>query len=170
MAIRTGGEIAGLAVVSEGERLGRVRDVLFAPNGGGRVTGFLVDAGGGVFGKPKFLPRLMVRSLGADAVVVEPGTTLEDVDREPVVDSVAARAVDDRPVIDETGKFLGKVADIAVDDATLTVSALIVASGFFDNLLHGKPRLPLEQVKAFGGDSIVASSAFDPRATAAHAA
>ena len=166
--MRTGGEIAGLAVVREGERIGRVQDVLFEPNGG-KITGFLVS-GGGLFSRPQFLPRLMVRSLGADAVVVEPSATLEDVTKEPIVeDSVHGRSVDDRPVIDESGKLLGKVADVAVDPERLTVAALVVGTGFVDNLLRGKPHLPMDLVKHFGGDSIVASSAYDPHASASHA-
>lgn len=166
--MRTGGEISGLAVVREGERIGRVHDVLFEPDGG-RITGFLVS-GGGLFSRPQFLPRLMARSLGADALIVEPAATLEDVTKEPIVEnSIHARSLDDRPVLDESGKLIGKVTDVAVDAERLTVAALVVGTGFVDNLLRGKPHLPLEMVRHFGNDSIVASSAYDPHASSAHA-
>jgi uncharacterized protein YrrD len=155
-----------LAVVSAtaGERLGRIHDVFFEPENG-RITGFAVHTGsGGVFARPQLLPRLLVRSLGADAVIVEGGAVLEEIASEPPVSgSIGARSIDDRPVLDDTGKVLGKVADVLVDEATLTVHAFLLATGFLDNMFHGKPQLPLEIVKAIGPHSVVVPASYDPK-------
>lgn len=162
--MRTAGELAGLAVVGEGtgERLGRVQDVLFDP-ASGRITGFLVKAGG-LLSKPHLLPILYVRRLGQDAVLVEPGKILEEVNADPVYpDSLTAHSLDNRPVLDDTGKFLGKVDDVLVSEDTLTVTALLFSTGFIGNMLRGKPHVPLHIVKAIGQDSIVVPSSYaDP--------
>jgi uncharacterized protein YrrD len=169
--MRTAAELSGLAVVSAttGERLGRIHDVLFE-GASGRITGFVVH-GGGLLAKPQLLRRLLVRSLGADAVVVEGGAVLEEVDSEPALsDSLSARSLDDRPVLDESGKAVGKVAGVLVDEATITVPALLLAAGLIDKVLHGKPQLPLSVIKAFGADSLVVPISYDPKAADQHAA
>lgn len=166
--MRTAGELAGLAVVGEGtgERLGRLQDVLFDPSNG-RITGFLVKVGG-LLSKPHLLPILFVRRLGQDAVLVEQGRILEEVASDPVYpDSLNAHSLDNRPVLDDTGKFLGKVDDVLVSEDSLTVTALLFSTGFIGNLLHGKPHVPLHLVKAIGQDSIVIPSSYaeQPAAT-----
>lgn len=160
--MKTGGELSGLAVVTEGtgDRLGRVQDVLFDP-GSGRITAFLVHPGG-LFAKPQVLPRLFMRRLGSDALLVEPGKVLEDAATDPAVEgSQHGRALDGRPVLDDAGKFLGRVDDVLVDEENLAVPALLLGTNLIDTMLHGKPRIPLAAVKAFGQDSIVVPASYD---------
>jgi uncharacterized protein YrrD len=165
--MQTAGAMAGLAVVGEGsgDRLGRVQDVLFDQSSG-RVTGFLVHPGG-LFAKLQVLPRLYVRSIGTDALLVEPGKVLEEAKGEPIVEgSLSAHSLDGRPVLDDTGKYLGKVGDVLVDESGPSVSALLLDTGLIAGVLHGKPRIPFGVVKAFGQDSIVVPASYD--ITAAH--
>ena len=70
MAIKTGRELAGLAVLTltGGERLGRVEDVIFQV-GTGQVTGFIITMSG-LLTKAKLLPVSAVNSLGSDALTV----------------------------------------------------------------------------------------------------
>ncbi len=165
MAERTGRDLTGLAVVTlaGGERLGRVDDVVFHM-ATGRVTGFLVD-GGGLFGKPRFLPAGQTQSLGMDALTVPADDVLQD--HSPAqsdVDEVSGKTLTGRPVINESGTALGKVTDILVDDQTLLVS-LVLATGFLDNALHGKPHLPVAVIKTLGTDSVVVPDSYDPKAS-----
>lgn len=164
MAMRTAGELAGLAVVTltGGERLGRIQDVMFHAQSG-RVTGFLVDRGG-MFSKPKFLPAGQVQSLGADALTVASADALQDnspASSDPA--ELASKTLDGRPVLNPTGTVLGKVADALVDD-DLTVPALLLATGLLDNALHGKPRLPVSFIQTIGADSVIVSQDYDPKA------
>lgn len=159
--MRTGTELAGLAVISgaAGERLGRIQDVLFEP-ATGRISGFLVNPGG-IFASSQLLPRLVVRSLGADATIVEGGTQLEEIRSDPPLpDAIRGRSLDNRPVIDESGKVLGKIADVVVDEASLNVAAFVVSTGLVENVLHGKPQLPMTQVRAIGADAVIVPTGF----------
>lgn len=164
MAMRTAGELAGLAVVTltGGERLGRIQDVMFHALSG-RITGFLVDRGG-MFSKPKFLPAGQVQSLGADALTVASADALQDnspAQSDPA--ELASKTLDGRPVLNPTGTVLGKVADALVDD-DLTVPALLLTTGLIDNALHGKPRLPVSFIQTIGADSVIVSQDYDPKA------
>lgn len=171
MAVQTGKELAGLAVVTlnGGERLGRLADVVFHV-ASGRITGFLVDPGG-VFAKPRFLAAGLVQSVGADALTVTDANVLADGDpTQDDPDEWRARALEGRPVMNAGGTALGKVADVLIDTASLTVPALTLATGLIDNALHGKPRLPLSFVKTVGKDSLVVPDTYDPASTEYHGA
>jgi uncharacterized protein YrrD len=161
--MRTAGELSGLAVIGEnsGDKLGRLQDIYF-DSATGQVTGFLVN-GGGLFTKAEFLARLYVRSLGQDAIIVEAGKVLEEAKGEPIENSLTARSLDNRPVLDDSGKYLGKVDDIVVAEDSMTVAALVVSTGLFDTMLHGKPRVPFTLVKAIGKDSVIIPASHELR-------
>ena len=164
MAERTGRELAGLAVMTlaGGERLGRVDDVVFH-TATGRVTGFLIDPGG-MFGKTRFLPAGQTQSLGADALTVPAADVLQENSPAQVdADEISGKSLEGRPVLNASGTVLGKVADIVVDDQQLVVS-LLLATGLLDNVLHGKPHLPIATIQTIGKDSIVVPDSYDPKA------
>lgn len=162
MAVKTGKELAGLAVVTltGGERLGRVDDVVFDP-ASGRITGFFVDRGG-MFSKPKFLPAGDVHGIGDDAVTTASESTLLD-GPSALTGELAAKTVENLPVLTPDGTVVGKVADIAVDTQTLTVPYFLLATGLLNNALHGKPHLPLSAVQTVGADSVIVSSSYEPK-------
>lgn len=169
MAIQTARQLAGLAVItlSGGERLGRIDDVVFHP-ATGRVTGFLVDRGG-MFTKPKFLPAAEVQGLGTDALTINREDTLADSEAAGFPpDELASKTLDGRPVLNQAGTILGKISDIAVDTATLTVPYLLLATGLLDNALHGKPQLSLAEIQTIGADSVIVSNNYDPKSPQAH--
>lgn len=164
MAMKTGRELAGLAVVSlgGGDRLGRVDDVLFRLDSG-RVTGFLVDRGG-MFSKPKFLPTAQVQSLGADALTVPGEDALSDADSagaDPA--EIAAKTLEGRAVLNPTGTVIGKVAGVLVETDGLLVPALLLATGLLNDVLHGKAHLPLASIQTIGADSIITTRNYDPK-------
>ncbi len=163
MAVKTGKELSGLAVVTlaGGEKLGRVDDVVFDPNTG-RVTGFFVDRGG-MFSKPKFLPAGDVQSLGDDALTVLSDKVLLD-GPSALTGELAAKTAENLPVLNPAGTVLGKVADISVDTQSLMVPYLILATGIIGDALHGKPHLPISAVQTVGADSVIVSASYDPKA------
>ena len=166
MTLKTGRELAGLAVVTltGGERLGRVDDVVFQP-ATGQVVGFLVDQGG-MFSKLRFLAVGEVRGLGADALTIEGKEALTEA-APAGAGETAAKPLAGRPVLNQAGAILGKVADVAVDTDTLQIPFLLLATSLLDNALHGKPHLSLSQVQAVGADSVIVSNDYDPNAPAA---
>lgn len=163
MAVKTGKELSGLAVVTlaGGEKLGRVDDIVFDPNTG-RVTGFFVDRGG-MFSKPKFLPAGDVQSLGEDALTVTSDKVLLD-GPSALTGELAAKTAENLPVLNPVGTVLGKVADIGVDTQSLSVPYLILATGIIGDTLHGKPHLPISAVQTVGADSVIVSASYDPKA------
>ena len=163
MAVKTGKELSGLAVVTltGGEKLGRVDDVVFDPSTG-RVTGFFVDRGG-MFSKPKFLPAGDVQSLGDDALTVASDKVLLD-GPSALTGELAAKTAENLPVLNPAGTVLGKVADIAVDTQNLLVPYLVLATGIIGDTLHGKPHLPITAVQTVGADSVIVSASYDPKA------
>lgn len=165
MATRTAGELNGLAVltINGGERLGRVEDVVVYVQTG-RVTGFLVD-GGGLFKPARFLPAAEAQSLGADALTVKSVDALVDAPKPLPEGEWLSKTLVGLPVVNEAGTALGKIADIAIDVDTLRVLAFTLSTGLLDNALHGKPHLPLEDVRTVGKDSVVVASTYDPKAS-----
>lgn len=163
MAVKTGRELVGLAVVelTGGEKLGKVDDIVFNP-ATGRVTGFFVDRGA-IFSKPKFLPVGDVNSLGEDALTMGSETALLE-GPSVLTGELAAKTVDGLPVLNSAGTVLGKAVDISVDTVSLTVPYLLLAAGILANALHGKPHLPLSDVQTIGADSIIVSNTYDPKA------
>jgi len=168
MAMKTARELAGLAVVTltGGERLGRIGDVVFRP-ATSQVAGFLVDRGG-MFTKPQFLAAAQVKGLGADALTIEGEGALTEA-APANAEELAAKPLEGRPVLNQAGTVLGKVADVTVDTDALLVPHLLLATGLLDNALHGKPQLPLSQVQTIGADSVIVSNAYDPKAPATNA-
>ncbi len=163
MAVKTGKELNGLAVVTlaGGEKLGRVSDLVFDP-GTGRVTGFFVDRGG-MFSKPKFLPAGDVQALGDDALTVASDKVLLD-GPSALTGELAAKTAEGLPVLNPAGTVLGKVSDVGVDTASLSVPYLILATGIIGDTLHGKPHLPIAAVQTVGADSVITAASYDPKA------
>ena len=168
MAVKTARELAGLAVVTltGGERLGRIADVVFQATTG-RITGFLVDRGG-MFSKARFLAAAQVQGLGADALTIEGEDALAEA-APASAEEIAAKSLEGRPVLNQAGTILGKVADVAVDTEALLVPHLLLATGRLDNALHGKPQLPLSLIQTIGADSVIVSNAYDPKAPGTNA-
>ncbi len=167
MAMKTGRELTGLAVVTltGGERLGRIADVVFQPTSG-QVVGFLVERGG-MFSKPQFLAAAQVQGLGADALTITSAEDLADFDpAASALDGLASKPLDGRPVLNQAGTILGKIMDLTIDTDALTVPHLLLATGLLDNALHGKPHLPLSQVQTIGADSVIVTNDYDPKARA----
>ena len=164
MAEVTGQSLKGLAVVTltGGEKLGRVDDIVFNPSTG-LVTGFFVDRGG-MFSKTKFLPVGDVRGLGDDALTTESEAALLD-GPSAMTGEVAAKTVENLPVLNPAGTVLGKVADVAVDTSALTVPYLVLSAGMVSNVLHGKPHLPTPLIQTIGADSVIVSESYDPKAS-----
>ncbi len=155
------GDLSGLAVVGEGSgsKLGKIQDVLFDPISGS-ITGFLVHPGG-LFTKAQLLPSLAARALGADALMVEQGHVLQEITSEPAIaGSLSVGSLNGRPILDDTGKVLGKMTDAVLAETTFAIEAFQYSSGVLGAILHGKAIIPLPVVKAIGADSIVVPASY----------
>ena len=128
MALKTGRELAGLAVVTltGGEKLGRIDDIVFRV-ATGQITGFLVDRGG-LLSKARFLAAGQVQGLGADAMTITREDALTEI-APANADEPAAKTLEGRPILNQAGTMLGKIADVVVDTENLTIPHLLLATG-----------------------------------------
>jgi sporulation protein YlmC with PRC-barrel domain len=159
MVYLTGSELAGLAILTltGGQRIGRIQDVVFCPDG--RITGFFVAGDGGRL----FLPAGQVRSIGGDALTIEDEQGLTPEREAPSGEGeYPSRSLHGRPVVGEAGTILGKIADIRVDTAALQVTMVLMTTGLMDSLLHRRKAIPIEMVRAIGEDSVIVSDVYDP--------
>lgn len=149
-------ELIGKPIVSadRGEKVGTVSDVLLQPDEG-RLAALVVHTG--ILRSERVLPYEEVKVLGRDAVVAR--------SREAVIDPagweqrhVHARRssrLSHQRVITQTGREVGTIADVYVDEASGRVDAYDVATPVFAGLVHRHARLPHSTDLAVGEDAVV---------------
>ncbi|MDZ4168460.1 MAG: PRC-barrel domain-containing protein [Coriobacteriia bacterium] len=154
-------EIGRLPVVNEaGKRIGRVLDVLFAPEGA-RVIGFAVA-------RPRILMLLDRKDLylALDRATLEPDRVVAARGAASWGRSAAARtgiSWDDSviwvgmPVRSESGASLGTVRDGLFDPQTGQLDAIGLTGGIAADIAVGVRDLPVEVVRGFDGQAVVLS-------------
>lgn len=158
-------DLIGMPVVARsGKRIGRVDDVVFAPDEA-RVVGFVV-------GRPRLLLLFdrKDRLLAFDSVTIDGGAVRVVGDRD-AWDARAARRlrVDwDRcaiwhgmPVRTESGSKLGTVHDALIDDRTGAVERIELSGGVAADIIVGVRAIEARLFREFDGEAIVVA---DPAA------
>lgn len=148
--------VMGSPVVStrSGERLARVKDVVYSP-ADGRVEGFTLLPARRWWRGPmrQVLPAAKLGEVGPDAVVVEGTESLVDRAQVPALATVGAeRNVLGGRVITETGKDVGQVVDVVVRLGTrpAAIGYEIQRPG------GGRHRfIPLSEQRGVSGDALV---------------
>jgi sporulation protein YlmC with PRC-barrel domain len=173
-------ELSGRAVVDidAAERLGRVDRIVLDPDAR-QVAGFVVSRGSSLFGGGDHttLPASCVHAVGPDAITVrsqgaEPADRLNHLPR--VSDMVG------RKVVSETGRVLGTVHDVLIDERDGRIVGYALAGDGLDEKLkamlpsmqeHDERRMPYLRADASlkaGKDLIVApedAMAYDTAST-----
>ena len=109
-------ELGGRAVVDvdAAEKLGRIDRILLDPESR-RVAGFVVSRGSSIFKNDQdiLIPASSVHAVGPDAVTVHRGgdEPIEGLDALPRVSDITGRKV-----VSESGKLLGTVEDVLIDE------------------------------------------------------
>jgi sporulation protein YlmC with PRC-barrel domain len=151
--------IKDLAILSirEGNRLGRVRDLLF-DRSARRIAALVVDpAGSGMFDRAnrEYVLFSAVQSIG-DAVTVGSG---EAILHDGEVDTLRGLPSLDRlhgaKVVDTTGKLLGAVQEVEIDPADGSLAALHVHQGGVLGLGGEDHEVPASAVHSLGDDAIM---------------
>jgi sporulation protein YlmC with PRC-barrel domain len=177
-------ELSGRAVVDidAAERLGRVDRIVLDPDAR-QVAGFVVSRGSSLLGggEHSTLPASSVHAIGPDAITVrrqaaEPTDQLSHLPR--VSDMVG------RKVVSETGRVLGKVHDVLIDERDGRIIGYALAGDGLDDKLkamlpsmqeHDERRMPYLRADAnlkAGKDLIVApedAMAYDTASTDSNA-
>ncbi len=129
--------IKGLSVVSigTGEKLGSVSEVLLDAKAE-QVAAFAVETGGGggmLSSQPSstnWIAAANVHAIGPDALTVQDASALAETGGDDS-ETIALALLMGEKVVTEGGTYLGQVASVEIDEATMAVSALEVSPGFF---------------------------------------
>lgn len=152
--------IKGMAIVSmsEASRLGAVTDILF------EAAPLRVAALQGASDAADFeIPFSAVRSIGADAVIVESSQVTQMASGGTSIAGLMGLALVQRlKVVDDAGTFLGTVHGVAVDPATGAVLELIARKGGVLGMGRNEMTIPASSIRTVGMDVLTVDTASAP--------
>jgi hypothetical protein len=142
-------ELRGRAVISlsEGEKLGAVKDLVLHP-GDRQIEGFVLETGGA----DSFLPFGRLSKVGPDAIIVESNGAVEPANQ--LNGSLLVADISKMEVMNSEGTKLGQVADIDFDLTTGALNTIELKAGGVFGLGAQKSSIPSSQIRAFGADVI----------------
>ena len=149
-------ELVGKPIVSAetGERIGKVADVLLDPHSH-HVLGLVVGAG--LFRSEHVLPYSDVQTLGKDTVVARSGTGVVGPKewREQGIDAARSSTLKHKRVLTTSGRALGEIHDVLLDDSAGTVEAFEVTGSTLGGLMHRRSILPQASGVTIGADAVL---------------
>ncbi len=149
-------ELVGKPVVSAdtGERIGKVSDVLLDAQSR-RMLGVVVSAG--LFAGEQVLPYEDVQTIGKDALVARSagGVVGPKGWRAQGLDTLRTSALTGRRVLSTSGRSLGELHDLQVDEQAGTVEAFEVAVAAMGGLVRRRALLPRVDGVTVGADAVL---------------
>lgn len=139
--------------VSNGTRLGRVDRLIISPDSH-QLVGLVARSGGLFDGKQRIVDNADIRAIGADAVTVKNADCVvpEDEAPQPIQDVLRdTRRFIGTQVVTQDGEALGKIDDVAIDESSRKLSAVIVGKG----LLSSGDAIPASRLVSVGPDVVV---------------
>lgn len=139
---KSGSDIVGLPVMclDEGFKIMDIKDIIYC-NKDFKVIGLLVDEGG-YFHEGKMIPFEKIVSIGEGGVIVQNKrsviSTNEEINCLPTREKLVGIEV-----VTEEGNNVGIVQDILIEFPTGKLLGIILTEGLFDDLVEGRPILPL---------------------------
>ncbi|MFC5847732.1 PRC-barrel domain-containing protein [Deinococcus petrolearius] len=144
-----------IIAVSTGERIEKVHDVVFDPQGN-QVLALLVDEGGW-FSAAKAVPFERVRSIGEDAIMIgspdDVTTTREDGRLKEALSSKVSLI--GMTLLTSDGRNLGRIADVFFDEHSGRVEGYEATGGLFSDLSSGRTFVPAPEQVQIGHDAAI---------------
>lgn len=139
--------------VEAGKQLGTADLVLFSPEER-RLLGFVME-NGGVLTKDRQVVRAEdVRAIGPDAITIEGAASVRQLDEadQPFQEAVSkGQRLFGMQVVTESGRALGTVEDLFLDDSARRVTSVGVKSG------SSTDAVPIERLVSVGPDAVIVS-------------
>ena len=162
--MRNGTDVINKPIITflDGRQVGRVHDLIF-DHKRNLILGFLADEGGW-FSSAKVLPLERVKTIGADAVVVETEDAIMLADehiemREILETSMVVRGT---KLMTESGKLVGTLSDLLFDEVSGRVESYEVSGGLFADMYNGRSLVPANASLRLGKDvAFVADETID---------
>ena len=154
---KKGSELIGLPVIclDEGCKKMEIKDLLYSLTEY-RLMGFIVEQGK-YFHDKKIIKFENVKSIDENAVILQNKQCIErikDVIENPELTCLGEKLLD-MEVITEDGQNVGLIQDITIDLPTGNLTELIISEGILDDLMVGRPILPIEANLDLTGDTLV---------------
>jgi uncharacterized protein YrrD len=148
-------ELVGKPIVSAdtGERIGKVSDVLVDPQSQ-HVIGLVVASG--VLSAEHVLPFTDVQTLGTDAVVARSGSGVVGRKEwhQQAIDTMRTSALQQKRVLTTSGRALGQIRDVLVDEVG-SIEGFEIAGSGFGGLLRRRSTLPQAHGVTIGADAVL---------------
>jgi uncharacterized protein YrrD len=149
-------ELVGKPIVSaaNGERVGRVADILL-DRASSRTVGLVLA--GGLMSSEQVLPFADIQVVGKDAIVARTGDGLMGPKewRAQGIETERSSSLRNKRVMTSSGRQLGAVNDIYLDETTGAVEALEISGSRMGGLMQRKSVLPQTAALTIGPDAIV---------------
>lgn len=153
--MKKGRDLIGMPIIdlSNGEIVGRVRDVYFNPKSH-RILGIVVDGGGWLKG-PRKICYADLTGIGDDAVTIENDMVIL---KEPIEEDcilTGEGTLIGNKVMTRDGNELGTIADVIFDHSTGEITHYQLSEGIVQDMLEGREILPVDTEFQYGKDALI---------------
>ncbi|XGV95698.1 MAG: PRC-barrel domain-containing protein [Leptolyngbya sp. BL-A-14] len=152
--MRKGSDVIGKVVVTydTGERIERVRDLLFDQEGN-QILGFLVQDKG-MFRDARVIPLEEVLAIGADAIVVGSHESVVKAHKHPEIKAILRHnnVLKGTKILTTDGLDLGTLVDLFFDNRSGAVTGYESSGGLFSDVYSGRSFVPAPKTLKIGRD------------------
>lgn len=154
-------EIKGIAVVSitGGEKLGTVEDVIIDSQTRS-IGAFKLQSGSLRHKEHSYVPFGAVRSIGADAIMIQTGDDLQSTFGERPSGYHTLGSIGNVKVVSEAGEFIGKLANVRFDTTTGAVTEFEVGKSGITGVFSSSTMIDAASVTTIGQDIMVVPDSF----------
>jgi uncharacterized protein YrrD len=153
-------QLIGMNVVDaiSGKICGRVKDVAYVLNKR-EILGFIIDCGRWMKAE-KILLRKSILHIGSEKVMARDMNEIECIDKHKDLLEVLEekKRIQSLEVISNTGKGIGYIEDIIIDEKTCNIRGYVLTDGIIEDIIKGKTIIPFNDEIIFGEDTIILGS------------
>ena len=149
------GDIIGLPLIStsHGEKFGMVQEILLNVSKG-VITGFVLDKGGFLREK-KIVDVSQIKSIGDSAITIPADKLKYETGLETFKDCINYKNLMGKPVYTHSGKSLGIIQDILVNEENGHIVGFEISEGIIHDILEGRGIIPFPKSTIYGKDTVV---------------
>lgn len=158
--MKKGRAIIGLPIflLNEGQRLGKVMDILYAENHGhGEIMGIVVEVESAALPEMRFIHMENIAQLNEEAVFIENKELLQAPQclKNIQKTSYSTALLFGQNIYNEMGKEKGTVKDVILNLEDKKVEGYQVSNGFISDLVSGRDIIPVGNVITMSKDMII---------------
>lgn len=141
--VKRGNEIIGLPIICTNEKIEslEVKDIIYSSETQ-QIIAFVVDEGG-YFHEKRVVAIKNIVSIGLDHIIIKDGKSIEKIGAD-ITNYDLRNDILGLEIFVDDGKEVGKVQDLLIEISGQRVLGLILTEGVFDDLIEGRPIIPLQ--------------------------